>query len=706
MGASCVALLASLAGAQTPDPLPSADRGPMASTTYASAFAPGLQVSEAQALEEIVPAARSGQAYRIRQLMPYLSGPIARDIGLWALVESGAPDLTFSEADTALKDLGGFPGQEKREIAAENIIDQARLAPAQVIAWFGGRAPVTARGAMALADALRASGRIGESAELIENVWRTMPFDQASQDTMLARFGGVITQADDIAREDMLLYGPQGSAAEDMLRLLPPDQQALAQARMALRRGSSDAETLVASLPPALQASPGIAYERALRYRDEGQPTSALTLINLLPQSIPGPSAADKLWRHGFLVVTALEAGNPEWAYAAATHSGLTQGPGAAEAQFFAGWIALTRLHDPKLADSHFAQLITLGRSPITLGRAWYWRGRAAEAMGDPVAAQYYFGQGAHYITTFYGQLCAAKAGMTELTLPRDPVITAADSSRFQSYAAVQAARMMAELNEKAEFNAFLVSLAESFTLPADEAQLVDLARTFGDQSGAMRVVRDAAQRGIVLAERGYPLLTPPAVGGGPETPFVLGIVRQESSFDPAARSGAGAVGMMQLMPTTAEVEARRLGLPYSSYELTDASYNMELGSAFLGHLVAEFSGSYVMAAAAYNAGPGRPAQWAAACGDPRGPHADPTDFIECIPFSETRDYVMRVLEATQVYRARLAGGSAPLTLAEDLRRGGFAYASLAPAVPTVASAPAPVPARTTISMIASAPTR
>jgi soluble lytic murein transglycosylase len=169
-------------------------------------------------------------------------------------------------------------------------------------------------------------------------------------------------------------------------------------------------------------------------------------------------------------------------------------------------------------------------------------------------------------------------------------------------------------------------------------------------------------------------LRSPPLGPDAPETAFVLGITRQESSFNPLARSGAGARGMMQLMPATARSVARRLGLAYSSGALDNPDYNMKLGSAYLGQLVDQYSGSYVMAAAAYNAGPGRPTTWSSACGDPRGSAMDPLDFIECIPFSETRDYVMRVMEATQVYRARLHGGVAPLTLQDDLKRGAFGY--------------------------------
>jgi hypothetical protein len=210
-----------------------------------------------------------------------------------------------------------------------------------------------------------------------------------------------------------------------------------------------------------------------------------------------------------------------------------------------------------------------------------------------------------------------------------------------------------------------------------EEALLVDLARSYGDPDLAMRAVRTAAQRGFTLPERGYPLLdhlfTPGP--GAAETAFVYSISRQESNFDPNARSAPGARGMMQLMPATAAIVARQLGESHSVDRLSDPFYNMRLGSTYLGSMVSNFSGSYIMAAAAYNAGPGRPAQWVNLCGDPRGATTDPLDFIECIPFSETRNYVMRTIETTMVYRARLNGGVAPLTLSSDLKRGGYSYA-------------------------------
>jgi len=625
-------------------------------------------------LTQALAAGRRGDGPGVRAAMSQISDPVGRKIALWALIDGAPTEVTFSEADAARHELAGWPREVKREEAAEALLPYSGLPSAQVIAWFGADKPRTGGGAQALALALSASGRPAEAQQVIRSAWRSLIFEQPTQNAILVTFGATLTPDDQAARVDLLLYGGHTAAAQDLTRFLPPDQQALAQARMALRRNDPGADALVAALPPALQDAPGIAYEKALRLRDGGMDSVARQYAVRLPDVLPDQSAAERLWKHGSMAIDALQQGDSRDAYEIAAHSGLTSGPNAAEAQFLAGWIALTRLHDPRLADSHFAKVAEAGSSPLTQSRGYYWRGRAAEAGDDQVEAQLYYGQAAAWPTTFYGQLAAVRAGQKTLSLGHDPEISAAARSAFEASDPVRALRYLRNMGATDVFRAFAADLADVLPSAADEALLCDLMRNLGEQQLSMRVVRNAAKRGFILPERGYPLATTPNQLGGAEPAFVLGITRQESSFDPAARSGAGARGMMQLMPGTAEGLARHLGVAYASYELDDPEYNMRLGSAYLGQLVDQFSGSYVMAAAAYNAGPGRPNQWVGYCGDPRSGGTDPLNFIECIPFSETRDYVMRVLEAMQVYRARLHGGSAPLTLESDLKRGAYGY--------------------------------
>lgn len=281
-----------------------------------------------------------------------------------------------------------------------------------------------------------------------------------------------------------------------------------------------------------------------------------------------------------------------------------------------------------------------------------------------------WYESGAQYIQTFYGQLAAQKAGRETLTLPGDPAPTPADIRDFENRELVQAMRILAEAGEMALFRVFAYHLDDTLPLPSDLAQLMDLSRAYGEEFTAMMVGRAASQRGILMPERMYPIRIPPPVAGAADLAFTLAITRQESSFDPRARSHADARGMMQFLPATGAAVARRLGMPFSNERLYDADYNMTLGSYHLGELMTRFGGSMLLTAVGYNAGPGRAPQWVERCGDPRGAQVDPVDFIECVPFTETRNYMMRVMENVAIYKARLNGGSAPLTTASDIARG------------------------------------
>jgi soluble lytic murein transglycosylase len=631
--------------------------------------------ADAQTLRTVLDAIKRGDVSSARANLPLISNPLVRKIGTWAFVDSASGAMSYFELEQARRDLAGWPRETRRQIATEKRLEGSGLSAQQTVDWFAGAEPQTAEGAMALAGAYRVLNRPQDAAALIRRTWREKVFEADTQRLMLSRFGDVLTQDDHTRRADMMLYGTVGPAARDMIALLSPDQQQLAEARLALRANAPNANELAAALPPGVANSHSLAFERAAYLRRRGLDSMALALLQNFPAESATPAAADRIWSERYqLTLLALRNGDAKAAYAAAANSGLTAGGDAADAEFYAGWIALRRLKDPARADRHFAALEKIGSSPITRGRALYWRGRAAEERGDQAAARGFYGQAAKYYTTFYGQLAGEKVGDGRLTLPADPTITAADRARFEGRDAVRAVRMLYDMGQRDQFRALVLGLDDILPSAEEEALLIDLTRGYGEQDLSMKVARAAAQRGFVLPQRGYPLRSPPQVLGGPEPALVLGITRQESGFDPMVRSGAGARGMMQLMPATAAVVARRNGLGYSPAMLDDPDYNMKLGASYLGQVVDGFSGSYVMGVAAYNAGPGRPTQWSAFCGDPRGATADPIDFIECIPFGETRNYVMRVLEGMQVYRAKLNGGSAPITLSSDMQRGSYNY--------------------------------
>jgi soluble lytic murein transglycosylase len=640
-----------------------------------------LSQADLVAFRSAVESGRRGRVGDARVSIAAITDPVAKKAATWVLVDSNPTSLSFFEADQARRELEGWPRESRRTAAAERLLETSGKSPAQIVEWFGVRQPSTAEGAMALASAYRVLGRTDDAAKLIKRWWRDESFEADAQRSMLARFADVLTVDDHVRRADVLLYGPQGPAAREMVALLPAEHQQAALARIALRTDAGNANDLTAALPGAQSQTPGVAFERAAYLRRKGLDQMAIGQLQYFPKEVVTDEQASRIWDERYrLVLTSLRNGDYKAAYAAAADTGLNSGTDATEAEFYAGWIALTRLNDADKAARHFANIERIGSSPITKARAFYWQGRAAEAKGDHQAAQDFYASAAQHQTTFYGQLAGEKLGQ-RLTPGSDPKITPADRARFEGREAVQAMRLFYDQGQMELFRTFALNLDDMLPSAVEEALLVDAVRGYGDQDTSMKVVRAAAQRGFILPERGYPYRTPPRVDGGPEPALVLGITRQESGFYPRARSSANARGMMQLLPETAASVARRMGVSYSTEKLWEPDYNMQLGSSFLGQLVDRFSGSYVMAVAGYNAGPGRPPQWSAFCGDPRGA-TDPLDFIECIPFSETRNYVMRVMENMQVYRAKLNGGSAPITLANDLKRGGYGY----PPAATVAS--------------------
>lgn len=711
MAAGMVAGLAAcpvLAGAQLPPSAPPATASPALPSPAPTAPAPVespaappaaaaasprsayISDADASALQEVLDDARRGDVRGARDALDRLQDPVARKLGLWTLMDFNGPSLGFAEVDRAVREMSDWPRPARRRLAAERLIETSGLAPRQVIAWFAKDPPSTAEGVMALASALRASGDPRAAADLIRRTWRGKPFELDAQRAMMARFGDVLTLDDHLRRADMLLFGAQGPAARDLIPLLPPDQQALAQARIAFRQRSSAALALADALPASVVDSPGLAVEKAAYYRRAGLEPLARAELVRFPKEVWSDEMGARIWDERYqLTLSALRNGDSRAAYEAAANTGLQTGADAVEAEFYAGWIALTRLRDPMKAETHFKHIDRVGTSPITLARGLYWRGRAVEAIAGIDAADVFYRAAARHRTTFYGQLAAERAGFARLDLGRDPQIGPRDRARFEAKDTTRAARILYETGNRDLFRVFVLALDDILDSDADQAMLVDLVRGYGEQDVSMKVVRTAAQRGFILPDRGYPVRTPPDVANAPEPALVLSITRQESGFDPLVRSGVGARGMMQLMPATAAATARRLGVSYAPSLLDDPDYNMRLGSSYLGGLVSTFAGSYVMAVAGYNAGPGRSTQWAAFCGDPRAASVDPVDYIECIPFSETRNYVMRVLEAVAIYRAKLRGGTTPLTLTADLRRGVYTPPPPPPG-PTPGATPAP----------------
>jgi len=635
-----------------------------------------LQAAEAQnaSLSSALEAVKARNFALADSYRTSLSDPVARKIIQWAIIDNdGANIYGFAALDAARRDLWGWPRESKRQIAAEKQIIVSGLTSAQIIDWFTGAPPQSVDGAIALIGAYEREGKTAKAQALARSWWRDQAFERVDQERFYTQFSRYLTADDHRTRLNTLLLGAQGPATQAMLAYVDDGARQVAEAVMAMRSGSGRATTLYEAASAAHPHHPILAYERARFLRRANMETLGYGLLADLPAAPASTSAINNLWVERLSYFrNALKNRNYQAAYDAMKGGGFPNGEKKAEAEFFAGWIALTRLNRPDLAVGHFEGIREAGTTPITQGRAWYWLGRAYEARGqagDPVLADQAYTAGGQFIYAFYGQLAAEKAGIKTITLGKDPVPTPEDRARFDNRDLVKAARLLAQSGERGLFNSMVLALDDLLPNAEEMALLYDLSKANTSPDVSMRIARVAMQRGLYLPERGYPVRAVPAVKA-PEAPFVLAITRQESGFDPNVRSGANARGMMQLIPPTARAVARRMSLTYSDAMLYEPDYNMSLGAYHLGELVDRFGGSYIMAAAGYNAGPGRPAQWINDCGDPRGAQADSLWFIECAPFTETRNYMMRVMENMQVYRARLNGGTATFAPYADLQRG------------------------------------
>lgn len=631
-----------------------------------------LSDSDFDYLRRALRAADVGDWTFVREARFNITHPVAKDLLLWRIATSDARAI-FSELHTALEELEGWPREDAIQREAEWKLAEAGMGPDLTAGWYARREPVTGEGRIAWGEALIELGRVDEGREQIREAWRTQSLRQTYQSEVLREHGDILTAEDHAERVDFLLWAGQRSLASALLPQLGAGERRVADARMRLAARSSGVDAAVDAVPASLQNNPGLVFERTRWRRRAGNATGALDLALELPDAHTNTAALESMWSERKLIILDLmRERDHETAYRLAADNGMSAGVSFADAEFLAGWIALVHLDRPEVALEHFNRLEAGVTTPVSLGRAKYWQGRAAEAAGDALLARERFTAAAQHATTYYGQLAILALGpdAAELDLPADPVITPDERAAFAEREQILALRMLGELNQTFLFRTFAAHLEDRMETPADQAMLADIALDHLRLREAVRAAKAGRMQGMILAERAYPLVDVPTDAPVIADPaLTLSVIRQETEFDARAVSGAGARGMMQMMPATARATARQLGLPYAFEWLTDdPDYNMRLGMAHLQEVVDDYNGSLVMALAAYNAGGGRVTRWVQEYGDPRYGAIDPIDWVESLPFGETRNYVQRVIENLQVYRARRAGHTAvPLGIERDM---------------------------------------
>ena len=645
------------------------------------ALAAGIPVDELRTAKAALQAAEGGD-YNRAQAMAGRDTAVVKLIR-WMELRKAGSRASFSDIIQFLAQNPDWPGRQALRLRAEEAMP-ADMPDADVIAWFQKHPPLGA-GRLRLAEAYSRTGQKTKAAELIRDSWAAGEFDVAQEKAFLLRYRDTIRAQDHWTRLDRMLWdGKSGAPLQRMLARVEPGQKTLAEARIRLKTGAGGTEAAIRNVPANLQTDPGFLFERAKWRRIRSQNDAAREILLKPPADLIRP---DLWWRETeYQARQALRDGDISLAYKLAAAHKPGGGKLQADAEFFAGFVALRFLDDRKAALTHFRKLHDGTTAPISRARGAYWAGRAAEASGDAAGARAWYGKAAEHITTFYGQIAAGKLSDTPPPLPKDAKATPAEVQAFRRNEVARIVQILNELGPNELFVAFSIALVDKAKTPGEKALALAHIRALGRSDTAVAVARRVARDGHVLIEDAYPVIPLPK-GEAPEAALVHAVIRQESGFDQRAVSRAKAQGLMQLMPATAKIVSKELGLKYEITDLTqNPTYNITLGSTYLKGLINDFDGAYIPAIAGYNAGPGRPRRWLRDNGDIRKGEADVLDWIEQIPIAETRNYVQRVLEALYIYRARMPRGTPTIAKAEALNRwclygcGGVIEANVAKA--------------------------
>ena len=611
--------------------------------------------------------ARKGELAQSSDVKESMSDPIARNVVEWAILRS--KEVDFQRYVAFISDHPSWPNIGLLRRRAEAALWKERLDPQIVRGYFGKDQPLTAQGKFALARALLLEGDRADAQNLVREAWRHDNFSGDLEVQILDVFRGLITDADHKTRMDMRLYAEDVDGAMRSANRAGGNAPVIAKARVAVIKKAADAKAQLDGVPAEARSDIGYIFSRAQWLRREEKATEAAELILSVPNDPTQALDADQWWiERRFLSRTLLDLGDAKTAYRVASGAPVpSRGNYRAEQQFTSGWIALRFLDDASTALAHFAKVGQGTSNPIALARVSYWKGRAAEALGKPNDARAHYESAAGYSTAYYGQLARARLGLKDIVIrpPPDPAQAQMD--------VVRAIEILYAIGERDLIAEGVADLGERSMDKATLAALGEVAARHKDARAMVLLGRAALGRGFPLEQFAFPTVGIPdyrAIGPGVEPGIVYAMARQESSFNPRAISSARAVGLMQVTPAAGRSVANKFGVPYDEKRLLDdQTYNVQLGAAELGDLIKYYRGSYILTFAGYNAGRGRVKDWIAKYGDPRDPKIDPIDWVERIPFSETRNYVQRVLENLQIYRVRLGGGS-KLLIEADLRRG------------------------------------
>jgi soluble lytic murein transglycosylase len=627
--------------------------------------------ADTEALENVIDLVRKHKPADATQAAAVISDPVAKKLAEWIVLRSDDNGASVERYRAFISANPSWPSQTFLRRRLEAALWDDHRDDATVWAWFENESPLSAKGRFSLARVMIARGDRANAERLVREAWRNDSMSEDTESTALDLFGALLTPGDHKARMDFLLYGSDQEAALRAAKRLGANHVALAKARNAAYRKAPNTRTLLDAVPHELHGDPGYLFSKIQLLRREEKFAEAAQLMLSAPKDPGRLHNLDEWWiERRLLSRKMLDVGERRTAYLIARDAALpARDIYKTEQEFTAGWIALRFLADPATAAQHFARIGVGSANPTALARAGYWQGRAAEAAGRAQDAQAAYTAAAGQSTSYYGQLARAKLGLPQIALNGVPAARGRGIERLEIVRAVQ---LLYALDEREIAIPIFGDMGENGD-PDALVGLGELASRNGDARGMLLLGKAALNRGLPFDFYAYPVMgIPPFKSIGPEVEqsIVFAIARQESAFNPSVVSPANAYGLMQVTPDAGKYVCKKYGASFDLGRLkTDPVYNAALGAAELGGLIEDYRGSYIMTFAAYNAGRGSVKKWVERYGDPRDPKVDAVDWVELIPFSETRNYVQRIVENLQVYRARFGGGTR-LQIEADLHRG------------------------------------
>ena len=564
---------------------------------------------------------------------------------------------SFNDYKNFIERVKTYPRLDRIKYLAEHKLSTKNQSPKQIIQWFDKKNPLSGFGEMILGESLIKTGNETNGIKLIKKGFVTADLTKNDLINFRKKFKKYLSNEDYIRRADYLAWENKHWDLKRMLRYLPKDYQLLYTARQILMSNSYGVDTAISKVPDKFKNDAGLNYNR-LKWRiKRGRLDSSLDILFNIKNTKEYMVRPDKWWdERSKIARNLIYKKRYEEAYKVTSRNALSNGPELAEAEWLSGWIALSFLSDPILAKNHFIKFYENVTYPISLSRGAYWLGRTYEKLNDKENSKKWYVIGSKYLTTYYGQLSHMKVKPRERFELSDLMqIDKNYAESFYKNKIVATVHLLDELNKDKYTKHILRYLANENIEKGSEVLAAKLATDIGRFDFAIQVSKIASYQKRFHNKYNYPIISTPTKVGGrkiPETALILSIIRQESEFDTSANSRVGAQGLMQLMPYTAKTVAKQAKLTYSKSKLTKSpEYNINLGSYYIAGLILEYDGSYPFSMAAYNAGPKRVKYWKKINKNPQKNQIDYIDWIELIPFKETRNYVQRVLENYNVYR-------------------------------------------------------